>query len=260
MTQPRTVLNTLLHEKKRKISGGFYHRLQVDFAYNSNRIEGSRLTHEQTRYIFETHTVDGTAHVNDILEANNHFKCIDYVLDTVSEPITEAYIKHLHRLLKTGLIEDDYDDVVIGDYKKYPNEVGQISTVHPKEVAAHMQSLINEFSAKPQIDLYDVAEFHAKFEKIHPFYDGNGRIGRLLILKMCLANDIVPFYINDESKMFYYMGLKEWQMEQKHERLLDVFLSMQDDMKCVLDYFEIEYDRTELRARDFIEKHAASSE
>ena len=260
MIQPRTVVNTLLHEKKRKISGGFYHRLQVDFAYNSNHIEGSRLTHEQTRYIFETHTVDGTAHVNDILEAANHFKCIDYVLDTVNEPITEAYIKHLHRLLKTGLLEDDYDDVVIGDYKKYPNEVGQISTVHPKEVAAHMARLIGEFSAKPQIDLYDVAEFHAEFEKIHPFYDGNGRIGRLLILKMCLANDIVPFYINDKSKMFYYMGLKEWQTEQKRERLLDVFLSMQDDMKCTLDYFEIEYDRTELRARDFIEKHAASSE
>ena len=260
MIQPRTVLNTLLHEKKRKISGGFYHRLQVDFAYNSNHIEGSLLTHEQTRYIFETHTVDGTAHVNDILEAANHFKCIDYVLDTVNEPITEAYIKHLHRLLKTGLIEDDYDDIIIGDYKKYPNEVGQISTVHPKEVATHMQSLINVFSAKPQIDLFDVAEFHAEFEKIHPFYDGNGRIGRLLILKMCLANDIVPFYINDESKMFYYMGLKEWQMDQKPERLLDVFLSMQDDMKCILDYFEIEYDRTELRARDFIEKHAASSE
>ena len=258
MTQPRTALNTLLHEKKRKISGGFYHRLQVDFAYNSNHIEGSRLTHEQTRYIFETHTVDGTAHVNDILETANHFKCIDYVLDTVNESITEAYIKHLHRLLKNGSIEDDYDDVVIGDYKKYPNEVGQISTVHPKEVAAHMHSLINEFSAKEQIDLYDVAEFHAEFERIHPFYDGNGRIGRLLILKMCLANDIVPFYINDESKMFYYMGLKEWQTEQKRERLLDVFLSMQDDMKCILDYFEIEYDRTELRAVNFIEKHTKS--
>lgn len=255
MGQPRTVVNTLIHEKKRKISGGLYHRLQVDFAYNSNHIEGSHLTHEQTRYIFETHTVDGTAHVNDILEAANHFKCIDFVLDTVNEPITEAYIKHLHRLLKNGLIEDDYDDVVIGDYKKYPNEVGQISTVHPKEVAFHMEKLIGEFSAKEQIDLYDVAEFHAEFEKIHPFYDGNGRIGRLLILKMCLENDIVPFYINDESKIFYYTGLKEWQMEQKHERLLDVFLSMQDDMKCILDYFEIEYDKTDFRARDLITKH-----
>ena len=199
--------------------------------------------------------MDGTAHVNDILEAANHFKCIDFVLDTVYEPVTEAYIKHLHRLLKTGLLESDYDDVVIGDYKKYSNEVGQIRTVHPKEVAPHMEKLIADFSAKHQADLYDVAVFHAEFEKVHPFYDGNGRIGRLLILKMCLANDIVPFFISDESKMFYYMGLKEWQVDQKPERLLDVFLSMQDDMKCILDYFEIQYEKTDFRARDFIQKH-----
>lgn len=257
MGQPRNVINTLLNEKKRKISGGFYHKLQVDFAYNSNHMEGSRLTHEQTRYIFETHTIDGTARVNDILEASNHFKCIDYVLDTVYEPITEEYIKNLHKILKNGLLENDYDEVVIGDYKKYPNEVGQIKTVHPKEVASHMKKLLAEFSAKSQTDLFDVADFHAKFEKIHPFYDGNGRIGRLLILKMCLANDIVPFFINDESKMFYYMGLKEWQTDQKYERLLDVFLSMQDDMKCILDYFEIEYDNTNTRASDLIRKQNA---
>ncbi len=254
MGQPRTVLNTLLHEKKCNISGGFYHKLQVDFAYNTNHMEGSRLTHEQTRYIFETHTVEGTAHVNDILEAANHFRCIDFVLDTVYEPITEAYIKHLHSLLKNGLLEHDYDDVVIGDYKKYPNEVGQIRTVPPKEVAVHMERLIAAFSAKRQIDLFDIAQFHAEFERIHPFYDGNGRIGRLLILKMCLANEIVPFFISDESKLFYYMGLKEWQADHKPERLLDVFLSMQDDMKCILDYFEIEYDKTELHARDFLQR------
>lgn len=255
MRQPRNVINTLLHEKKSKISGGFYHRLQVDFAYNSNHMEGSRLTHEQTRYIFETHTVDGTARVNDILEAANHFKCIDFVLDTVYQPITEEYIKHLHRILKNGLLENDYDDVVIGEYKKYPNEVGQIKTVHPKEVAFHMERLISEFSSKQEIDLYDVAKFHTEFEKIHPFYDGNGRIGRLIILKMCLANDIVPFFISDESKMFYYKWLNEWQADNKSERLLDVFLSMQDDMKCILDYFEIEYDKTDIRARDLLQKH-----
>ncbi len=255
MGQPRTVINTLLHEKKQKISGGFYHKLQVDFAYNSNHMEGSRLTHEQTRYIFETHTIDGTAHVNDILEAANHFKCIDFVLDTIFEPITEDYIKRLHRILKNGLIENDYDDVVVGDYKKYPNEVGQMQTVHPKEVATHIKVLLEEYSAKVQIDLFDVAAFHAAFEKIHPFYDGNGRIGRLLILKMCLANDIVPFFISDESKLFYYKGLKEWQLWQKSERLLDVFLSMQDDMKCILDYFEIEYDKEDIRTRDLIQKH-----
>ena len=249
MAQPRTVLNTLLHEKKRKISGGFYHKMQVDFAYNSNHIEGSRLTHDQTRYIFETHTVDGVAHVDDIIEAANHFKCFDYILDTIKEPITEEYIKHLHWLLKNGLpVYDDEDDIVIGDYKKYPNEVGQIQTVHPKEVHSYMAELVQDFANRQTIDLYDIAEFHTRF-------DGNGRVGRLLALKMCLANDIVPFFINDDSKMFYYMGLKEWQVDGKKERLLDVFLSMQDDMKCILDYFEIEYDKSEVQARDLIQQH-----
>lgn len=258
MAQPRTVLNTLMHEKKRKISGGFYHKLQVDFAYNSNHIEGSRLTHDQTRYIFETRTVDGVARVDDIIETTNHFRCLDYILDTIQEPITEEYIKYLHHLLKNGLpADDEEDDVVIGDYKKYPNEVGQIQTVHPKEVPSHMAELVHDFAERPFIDLYDVAEFHARFEKIHPFYDGNGRVGRLLALKMCLANDIVPFFINDDSKMFYYKGLKEWQTDGKKERMLDVFLSMQDDMKCILDYFEIEYDKSETRARDLIQRHNA---
>ena len=257
MPKPRTVLNVLLHEKKRKISGGYYHKLQVDFAYNSNHIEGSRLTHDQTRYIFETHTVDGVAHVDDIIETANHFKCFDYILDTVQEPISEDYIKKLHRILKNGiLIDDDDDDIVIGDYKKYPNEVGQIQTVLPKDVHSHMEALVREFQAKTVLDLYDVADFHVRFEKIHPFYDGNGRVGRLLALKMCLANAIVPFYIDDNSKLFYNMGLKEWQTDGKKERLLDVFLSMQDDMKCILDYFEIEHDKSDTRARDLIQKHS----
>lgn len=258
MAQSRTVLNTLLHEKKRKISGGFYHKMQVDFAYNSNHIEGSRLTHDQTRYIFETHTVDGVAHVDDIIETANHFKCFDYILDTIQESINEEYIKHLHQLLKNGMpVDDDEDDVVIGDYKKYPNEFGQIQTVHPKDVPSQMAELVRDFAERQAIDLYDVAEFHARFEKIHPFYDGNGRAGRLLALKMCLANGIVPFFINDDSKIFYYKGLQEWQVDGKKERLLDVFLSMQNDMKCILDYFEIKYDKSEVRARDLIQKHNA---
>ena len=256
MAQQRTVLNTLLLEKKKKISGGYYHRMQIDFTYNSNHIEGSRLTHDQTRYIFETRTVDGVAYVDDIIETANHFKCFDYILDTVAKPITEDYIKHLHLLLKNGLPIDD-DEVVIGDYKKYPNEVGEIETVHPKEVHQHMDQLVRDFAAKESIDLYDIADFHARFEKIHPFYDGNGRIGRLLILKMCLANDIVPFFINDDFKLFYYKGLKEWQVDHSQERLLDVFLSMQDDMKLILGYFEIEYDKSEIKARDLIHKHHA---
>lgn len=255
MASPRNTLNTLIHEKKSKIGGGFYSRFQVDFAYHSNRIEGSRLTHDQTRYIFETHTVDGTAYVEDIIEAANHFKCFDFILDTVQEPITEEYIKKLHLLLKKGLEDDEHDDVVIGDYKKYPNVVGEIETLHPKDVHAHMAALIDDFSKKETIDLYDVADFHARFEKIHPFYDGNGRVGRLLALKMCLAADIVPFFINDNEKMFYYMGLREWQNEGKKQRLLDVFLTMQDDMKRILDYFMIEYDPADIMARDLMKKH-----
>lgn len=255
MSQPRTVLNVLLQEKKRKISGGLYHKMQVDFAYNSNHIEGSRLTHDQTRYIFETRTVDGVAHVDDIIETANHFKCFDFILDTIHEPMTEEYIKQLHRILKNGLLDDDDDAVVIGEYKKYPNEVGQIQTVLPKEVHVSMKALILDYAQRVSIDLYDIADFHARFEKIHPFYDGNGRVGRLLLLKMCLSNDITPFYISDDSKMFYYMGLKEWQIEGKKERLLDVFLSMQDDMKCILDYFEIAYDQSEITSRELLQKH-----
>lgn len=255
MAEQRTILNTLLHEKESKISGGLYHKMQIDFAYNSNHIEGSRLTHEQTRYIFETHTISGTAYITDILETANHFRCFDYILDTIENPLTEDYIKNLHRILKSGLFEDKYDDIVIGDYKKYPNEVGEIKTVNPKSISDFMKELLKEFSQKDKLDLYDIAAFHAKFEKIHPFYDGNGRVGRLIILKMCLENDIIPFFIDDDNKIFYYMGLKEWQVDEKKERLLNVFLSMQDDMKNILDYFEIEYNHAEASAKDLIKNH-----
>lgn len=253
MSQIRMLLPTLLFEKNSHIKGGIYHRMQIDFAYNSNHIEGSRLTHDQTRYIFETHTVDGVAYVNDVFEAANHFKCFDYVLETISEPITEEYIKKLHRMLKNGLMTGQNDEAVIGDYKKYPNEVGQIQTTLPDEVSEQMKALLAGLNGK--MDLYEIAEFHAAFEKIHPFYDGNGRIGRLLILKQCLANDIVPFFINDDFKYFYYVGLKEWQVDEKQNRLLDVFLSMQDGMKAVLDYFRIEYDQSDVTSRQLIEKH-----
>ena len=188
-------------------------------------------------------------------EAANHFKCFDYILDTVNETITEDYIKQLHRMLKNGVMEDDTDYAVIGDYKKYPNEVGEIETALPEEIAGLVQNLLRKYENKPSLDLYDIAEFHAAFEKIHPFYDGNGRIGRLLMLKQCLANGIVPFFINEDIKHFYYVGLKEWQSDEKKERLIDVFLSMQDDMKAILDYFRINYDKTELASRELINKH-----
>lgn len=255
MSDTRELLPVLLSEKSGKIKGGIYHRMQIDFAYNSNHIEGSRLTHDQTRYIYETHTIDGTAPVNDVFEAANHFKCFDFILDTVSEPITEEYIKELHRILKNGLMIDNDDYSVIGDYKKYPNEVGQIKTASPEDVSELVQDLLRRYASKSKPDLYDVAEFHAAFEKIHPFYDGNGRIGRLIMLKQCLANDIVPFFIDDNIKYFYYVGLKEWQLDEKKSLLLDVFLSMQDDMKAILDYFRIDYDKADITAKQLIAEH-----
>lgn len=255
MSDSRELLQTLVFEKKNKIKGGIYHRMQIDFAYHSNHIEGSRLTHDQTRYIYETHTIDGTAPVNDVFEAANHFKCFDYVLDTISESITEEYIKELHRILKNGLMIDNDDYSVIGDYKKYPNGVGKIHTASPEDVSNFVQDLLNKYNNRSALDLYDVADFHAAFEKIHPFYDGNGRVGRLIMLKQCLVNNIVPFFIDDNIKYFYYFGLKEWQLDGKKNRLLDVFLSMQDDMKAILDYFRIDYNKTDLTANQLIAEH-----
>lgn len=253
MSVSRQLLPVLLSEKKNTVKGGIYNKMQVDFAYNSNRIEGNCLTYEQTRYIFETHTIGGTASVNDVFETANHFRCFDYILDIIDEPISEKLIKELHRKLKSGIITDD-DSAVVGDYKKYPNTVGEITTTLPEEVSGAVRALIEEFSHRNAVDMYDVAEFHAEFEKIHPFYDGNGRIGRLLTLKMCLQNGIVPFIISDQMKHFYYAGLKEWQIGQKYTRLIDVFLESQDDMKAALDYFRIDYDHIEVTARELINK------
>lgn len=256
MEKGRTLRDVLLLEKKRKIGGGIYHKMQVDFAYNSNHIEGSQLSHEQTRYIFETHSIDGTAFVDDVIETANHFKCFDFVLDTIDMPITEEYVKQLHRILKSGFMAEQNPEVVVGEYKKYANVVGGIITAKPADVSRQMAVLLQKYETHSALDLYDVAQFHVEFEKIHPFYDGNGRVGRLLLFKMCLANAIVPFGIDERHKMFYYMGLKEWQQEHQPNRLLDVFLSMQDDMKAVLDYFEILYPHLEQTSRELIAKHS----
>ena len=253
MSVSRELLPVLLSEKRNGIKGGIYNKMQVDFAYNSNHIEGSRLSHEQTRYIYETHTIGEPASVNDIFEAANHFRCFDYILDTINEPISEELIKELHRILKSGVISDD-DSAVVGDYKKYPNTVGEITTALPEDVPNAVRALTEHFSALDSVDMYDVAEFHAEFEKIHPFYDGKGRIGRLLMLKICLQSDIVPFIITDQMKFFYYTGLKEWQVMQKYSRLIDVFLEAQDDMKAALDYFRIDYDHTEVTSRELNSK------
>lgn len=255
MQPERNLLNTLLSEQAQGIHGGIYHRLQVDFAYNSNHIEGSRLTHEQTRYIFDTKSIGEPALVNDIFEAANHFRCFDHILRTVSEPLSEAYIKALHGMLKQGVIAETDSSAVIGGYKRYANEVGQITTAKPKEVPAQMQALLTRYAQLDTLDLYDIAGFHADFEQIHPFYDGNGRIGRLLMFKQSLANGIVPFFISDFNKQFYYQGLSEWQLDGKKMRLLDVLLSAQDEVKQLLDFFEIAYDRTELTAREILSRH-----
>lgn len=245
----KTLSEKLICEKKARYHGGIYHKLQIDFAYNSNHIEGSQLSYDQTRYIYETRTIDAkNTPVNDIIETVNHFRCFDYVLDTLSEPLTEEYIRNLHKMLKSGVLADE-DFMVIGDYKTEPNIVGETETAAPDEVSKQMKRLLDKYYGK-QMSFYDIVSFHAEYEKIHPFYDGNGRTGRLIMLKQCLENNIVPFNIDERHKMYYYMGLKEWQTEDKKNRLIDVFLSAQDDMKVILDYFHIDYDHTELTCRD----------
>ena len=250
----KTLLNSLISEKNNKIKNGIYHRLQIDFAYNSNHIEGSRLSHEQTRFIFDTKTV-GLDHnsdvvsVNDIIETVNHFKCFDFILDTIQEPITEGYIKTLHKALKSGILYDD-PDVVIGDYKRYPNEVGIQQTAMPEDVPAAVKALTDKFAGS-QLGLYEIAAFHAEYERIHPFYDGNGRTGRLIMFKQCLENNIVPFFIDEFSKLYYYKGLEEW--PSSDERLINVFLSAQDKMESILKYFRIEYERPWVTYKEVME-------
>ena len=258
----RNLLNVLAAEMQRRQSGGIYHRLQIDFAYNSNHIEGSTLNKDQTRFIFDTQTLGIEAkdqtpvRVNDVIETVNHFRCFDHIIRTAKEPVTESYIKQLHAMLKAGIMSDS-DDVVVGDYKKYANEVGGRETVSPKAVSREMQALLGRYDGQ-EMSLYDIAEFHVDFEHIHPFYDGNGRVGRLLLFKQCLENNVVPFYIDEFAKAFYYKGLQEWQDTGNDERLINVFLSRQDDMEYWLKYFEIDYTRTETTYEEVVEAHEES--
>lgn len=235
----RYLLDRLSDEKEHGISGGIYNKLQVDMAYNSNHIEGSGLTHDQTRYIYETHTLDAeNVRVDDVLETVNHFRCFDYIIDHAEELVTEDMIKELHRMLKSGTFSAQSKEAVVGDYKKYPNYVGDLKTSSPKNVSSDIRNLLNETDGEKTFD--DILDFHARFEKIHPFYDGNGRVGRLIMFKQCLENDIIPFIIADEYKAYYYRGLNEWQKAGgEHGYLRDTCLLMQDNMKAVMDYFEI---------------------
>ena len=239
---PRTLLEVLQAEKASRLSGGIYHKVQIDFTYNSNHMEGSRLTHDQTRYIFETNTIgvhETTLNVDDIVETANHFRCIDLIIDRAGSIINEALIKQLHAMLKNGTSDSRKDWFVVGDYKKLPNEVGGKVTALPKEVPAKMKELVAAYNAKKERTFDELLDFHYRFECLHPFQDGNGRIGRLLLFKECLRNNIVPFIIDEESKLFYYRGLKEWQNERGFLR--DTCLAAQDKFKTYLDYFQISY-------------------
>ena len=236
------LLKRLREEKEGKVSGGIYHRTQIDLTYNSNHIEGSKLTHEQTRYIFETNTIgitDESVNVDDIVETTNHFRCIDLVIDRAEEKLSEAFIKEIHRILKTGTSDSRKSWFNVGDYKKLPNEVGGNATCPPEEVHARMKALLASYNAKEEKSLEDIIDLHQKFETIHPFQDGNGRVGRLVMFKECLANGIVPFIITEELKLFYYRGLKEW--GHVNGFLTDTCLTAQDYYKKLLDYFKIKY-------------------
>lgn len=240
--QKNELLAILRNEKARKYSGGIYHKTQIDLTYNSNHMEGSRLTHDQTRYIFETNTVGiekEVLNVDDVIETANHFRCIDMIIDHAQAPLTERFIKELHRTLKNGTSDSRMEWFNVGDYKKVPNEVGGMDTALPEEVAERMKELLSEYNGKTMKSLEDILDFHVRFERIHPFQDGNGRVGRLIMFKECLKYNIVPFIIEEDLKLYYYRGLKEWDNLQGY--LMDTCLSAQDRYKANLDYFRIEY-------------------
>ncbi len=239
---PKTLLEILLAEKNAKMPGGLYHKVQIELTYNSNHIEGSRLTHDQTRYIFETNTIgiEGDAIcVDDIVETANHFKCIDLVLENATKSLSEGFIKELHRVLKNGTSDSRLDWFAVGDYKKLPNEVGELPTAKPENVASEIRALLAEYNSNKEKTFDEILDFHYRFERIHPFQDGNGRVGRLILFKECLRNNIVPFIIDESHKMFYYRGLREWINERGFLR--DTCFSAQDKFKAWLDYFRIKY-------------------
>ena len=238
----KLLLDILQEEKSSGYSGGIYHKTQIEFTYNSNHIEGSSLTHEQTRYIFETNTIGaetGSINVDDVIETANHFRLVSLIIDNAKSILTEEFIKELHLILKNGTSDSRNDLFAVGDYKKLPNEVGGMNTVIPEEVSDKMKELLNEYNTKEEISFEDILDFHVKFEKIHPFQDGNGRVGRLIMFKECLKHNIVPFIIEDDLKMFYYRGLAEWEAEKGYLR--DTCLTAQDRYKAYLDYFRIGY-------------------
>lgn len=239
-TDGSPLLSRLREEKADKVKGGIYQKIQVELTYNSNHIEGSRLSLDQTRLIFETATVgfeSESLRVDDIVETQNHFRAIDFIIDHTQDPVSEATIKELHRIMKSSTTDASKDWFAVGDYKRLPNEVGGHETALPEEVAKEMKSLLKAYDPLARHALESIIDFHVRFERIHPFQDGNGRVGRLVMFKECLANDIVPFIISDDMKAFYYRGLAEWDAERGY--LTDTCLAAQDRFKATLDYFRI---------------------
>lgn len=237
------LLKALREQKDGKVKGGIYHRVQIDLTYNSNHIEGSKLTKDQTRMIFETHTVvpqeGSVVRVDDIIETVNHFRCVDFIIDHALDPLTEGIIKQLHRILKTGTADSTKGWFAVGDYKRLPNEVGGIETSSPENVSNDMMALLGWYRQQNPKTEETIIEFHQRFETIHPFQDGNGRVGRLVMFKECLANNIVPFIIDEDLRFFYYRGLREWPHIKGY--LTDTCLAAQDKFKDILDYFRIKY-------------------
>ena len=243
-TPVKTLLSILQEEKRTKYAGGIYHKTQIDLTYNSNHIEGSRLTHDQTRYIFETNTIgveNEVLNVDDVIETSNHFRCIDLIIDHAASTLSEHFIKKLNHILKTSTSDSRKDWFAVGEYKRLPNEVGGMQTSLPEEVADRMKALLSDYNAVPKKTLDDILDFHVRFERIHPFQDGNGRVGRLIMFKECLKYNIVPFIIEENLKLFYYRGLKEWYNEKGY--LTDTCLTAQDKYKAYLDYFRIPYEK-----------------
>ena len=238
------ILKQLREEKEHKISGGLYHELQVRMTYNSNHIEGSKLNEEQTRHIFETNTVHGeeSLSVDDIIETINHFRAIDYCIDIAEDPLTEVIIKHLHYLLKSNTKDETLPWFKVGDYKTRPNVVGGRETSKPEQVAGDIQNLLAWYTNKEHISFEDIVEFHFHFERIHPFQDGNGRVGRLIAFKECLKHNLIPFIIEDRKKYFYYRGLTEFLREPGY--LIDTCYDGQDTIKLLLEYLEIPHKAT----------------
>ena len=239
---PSALLSRLRLEKDSGFKGGIYHKIQIELTYNSNHIEGSRLTKDQTRYIFETNTIgisDGAVNVDDVIETANHFRCIDLVIDQAKYVLTESFIKQLHLTLKNSTSDSRKAWFAVGDYKRLENEVGGLQTVKPADVQKKMKELLKDYNLSKKKSFDELLQFHYDFERIHPFQDGNGRVGRLILFKECLRNDITPFIIEDDIKMFYYRGLQEWKNEKGYLR--DTCLSAQDRFRKYMDYFGIKY-------------------